>query len=75
MVRFLEGYRREFQVDSEWLKHIPQFLKRPEFDLYIIIHRSFDLDDLGAWERSFMHNRKSKPENDVPYVDIDFGSL
>ena len=43
-------------------------------DLYVVIHRSFDLDDLDPWCASFMDNRKYKIENDVPYVDMDFGA-
>jgi len=44
-----------------------------EIDLYIAIHRSFDLDDLDPWCASFMRDRKYKIEHDVPYVDMSFG--
>ena len=46
------------------------FLKLREMDLYIVIHRSLDLDDLDPWCASFMDNRKVKIENDVPYVEL-----
>jgi len=48
-------------------------MKLREIDLYIAIHRSFDLDDLDPWCASFMRDRKYKIEHDVPYVDMSFG--
>lgn len=69
---FMDGYRRENALDPTWLKEIPHFLKLREMDLYIIIHRSFDINNLGPWEASFMQDRKRRLENEVPYVDIDF---
>jgi Ser/Thr protein kinase RdoA (MazF antagonist) len=71
--QFMEGYNRENHIAPEWLKQIPYFLKLREMDLYVVIHRSFDLDDLDPWCASFMDNRKYKIENDVPYVDMSFG--
>jgi Ser/Thr protein kinase RdoA (MazF antagonist) len=76
MSHFLRGYRRENQLDAAWLKEIPYFLKLREIDLYAIIHRSFDVNHLeDPWNINFMHNRKHKIENDVPYIDFDFESL
>jgi Ser/Thr protein kinase RdoA (MazF antagonist) len=69
---FLNGYYQENQLDPVWLKEIPYFLKLREMDLYIIIHRSFDLESLGPWEASFMAGRKECLENDVPYIDMEF---
>jgi Ser/Thr protein kinase RdoA (MazF antagonist) len=71
--QFMAGYRRENTIDPEWMKQIPYFLKLREIDLYIIIHRSCDLDNLDPWNSSYMRNRKHKIENDVPYVDMEFG--
>jgi Ser/Thr protein kinase RdoA (MazF antagonist) len=71
--QFLAGYDRENRIAPEWLRQIPYFLKLREMDLYVVIHRSFDLDDLSPWCASFMDNRKYKIENDVPYVDMSFG--
>ena len=68
----MEGYRRENTIAPEWLGQIPNFLKMREIDLYIVIHRSFDLDDLDPWCTSFMDNRKYKIENDVPYLMLDW---
>ncbi len=44
-------------------------------DLYILVHRSLDLNDLNPWAASFMNRRALQIEADVPYVDIDFSGL
>ena len=70
---FLKGYSRENKLDRKWLKEIPKFLKFREIDLYALIHRSFDINNLHeSWCINYMRNRKYKLENDVPYIDIDF---
>jgi Ser/Thr protein kinase RdoA (MazF antagonist) len=73
MAQFMEGYGSENDIAPEWLGQIPYFLKLREIDLYIVIHRSLDLNDLDPWCASFMRDRKHKIENDVPYVDMSFG--
>jgi Ser/Thr protein kinase RdoA (MazF antagonist) len=75
MGHFLEGYAAENDLNRTWLSRIPMFLARREMDLYIVIHRSLDLDNLDPWGASFMRERREKIESEVPYVDIDFGSL
>jgi Ser/Thr protein kinase RdoA (MazF antagonist) len=76
MIRFLRGYRRENRLAPVWLGEIPHFLKLREIDLYAIIHRSFDVDNLdNPWCQRFMQGRKERIENDVPYIDFPFESL
>ena len=75
MEHFLDGYRSHCEISREWLERIPLFLKRREMDLYTIIHRSLDLDNLDPWPASFMDRRRYKIENDVPWVDIDFSGF
>ena len=76
MLHFLRGYQREKQLDPAWLKELPRFLKLREIDLYAIIHRSFDVNNLDEpWVASFMNGRKRKIENDVPYINLHFESL
>jgi len=76
MTRFLRGYRRENRLDPVWLSEIPHFLKLREIDLYAIIHRSFDVDNLeDPWCQRYMRGRKERIENDVPYIDYPFESL
>ncbi|RPI81325.1 MAG: hypothetical protein EHM41_20860 [Chloroflexi bacterium] len=69
---FMQGYDEQNVLDRKWLKEIPHFLKLREMDLYIIIHRSFELEQLGPWEAGYMEGRKARLENDIPYVDMDF---
>jgi Ser/Thr protein kinase RdoA (MazF antagonist) len=76
MPLFLRGYRQENRMDAQWLQEIPLFLKLREIDLYAVIHRSFDVDNLDdPWCAAFMQGRKERIEGDVPFLDYAFGSL
>jgi len=76
MSHFLRGYFQACTLDSPWLKEIPNFLKIREIELYAVMHRDFDVNNIDdEWCARFMHNRKSRIENDVPYIDFDFESL
>jgi Ser/Thr protein kinase RdoA (MazF antagonist) len=76
MTHFLHGYREENQLDKIWLKEIPTFLKLREIDLYAVIHRSFDVDNIDhPWVAMYMENRKQRIEDEVPFIDFDFFSL
>ena len=76
MKHFLRGYGRENEIDAGWLGEIPHFLKLREIDLYAVIHRSFDVENLeDAWCARYMENRKGRIEAGIPYVDYDFDRL
>ena len=76
MTHFLRGYSREFSLDAKWLAEIPWFLKQREIDLYAIIHRSFDVQDIrDPWVANYMKGRKLKIESSIPFIDFDFESL
>lgn len=76
MTHFLRGYRSENQFDAAWLKEIASFLKLREIDLYAVIHRSFDVENIDhPWVAMYMKNRKEKIENGVPFIDFDFSTL
>lgn len=73
---FLRGYQRENHFDAAWFAHIPDFLKLRELDLYGLIHRSFDVNDIDdPWAARYMNGRKERIDNDVPYIDVDFAGL
>jgi Ser/Thr protein kinase RdoA (MazF antagonist) len=76
MTRFLKGYQQAHPLDPKWLKEIPTFLKVREIEMYAVIHRDFDVSNIDNWwcER-FMRDRKSRIEQNVPYIDFDFESL
>jgi Ser/Thr protein kinase RdoA (MazF antagonist) len=76
MTHFLKGYRAENQLDEEWLREIPSFLKLREIDLYAVIHRSFDVENIkDPWVAMYMYDRKTHIENDVPFIEFDFETL
>ncbi|MEO8012161.1 MAG: phosphotransferase, partial [Dokdonella sp.] len=76
MAHFLRGYVRACPLDAAWLKEIPYFLKIREIELYAVMHRDFDVDNIDdEWCARFMHDRKSRIEHDVPFIDFDFESL
>lgn len=73
---FLRGYVQACTLDFTWLKEMPNLLKIREIELYAVMHRDFDVNNIDdEWCARFMHNRKSRIENDVPYIDFDFESL
>lgn len=76
MAHFLDGYCSETQLESQLLKEMPYFLKLREIDLYAVIHRSFDLENLDhPWVAMYMKDRKQRIENSVPFIDFDFEKL
>ena len=76
MTYFLKGYCQENQIETEWLIDIPLFLKLREIDLYAIIHRSFDVENIeDPWVAGYMSGRKSLIEAGAPYIDFDFRTL
>jgi Ser/Thr protein kinase RdoA (MazF antagonist) len=76
MTHFLRGYLREYPFDSVWLHEIPHFLKLREIDLYAIIHRSFDVENLeDPFSIHYMDGRRERIELGVPTIDFDFLSL
>ena len=68
---FLKGYYQENNLDKEWLTKIPDFLKLRELELYALINRSFDLNNLDPWSERFMKNRKEKIIQNIPFFDFD----
>jgi amicoumacin kinase len=71
---FWPAYQEENWLDPVWLAEIPHFLKLREIDLYAVIHRSFDVDNLhNRWVADFMRGRKQRLEAETPYLNVDFG--
>ena len=76
MSHFLPAYVSECSLGTVWLKEIPLFLKLREIDLYGVIHRSFDVDNLDdPWCRRYMSGRRERIEGGLPFVDFDFARL
>jgi amicoumacin kinase len=76
MSHFLRGYVRACPLDFAWLKEIPNFLKIREIELYAVMFRDFDVQNIDdEWCARFMHNRKSRIEHGLPFIEFDFESL
>jgi Ser/Thr protein kinase RdoA (MazF antagonist) len=76
LTHFFKGYNKENRLDPLWITEFPMFLNLREIDLYAVIHRSFDVDNLDdPWCARFMHDRKRRIETGVPFIDFDFESL
>jgi len=70
---FWRGYCQENELDVVWLAEMQPFFKLREIDLYAIIHRSFDVENLtDGWVAQFMEGRRERIEQDVPYLDFRF---
>jgi amicoumacin kinase len=71
---FWRGYQQENDLDPAWLQQMPHFLKLREFDLYAALHRSYDdVDNIPhSWPAKFMHGRKERLENNIPYLALDW---
>ena len=73
---FLPGYFSEFVLDDVWFEKIPLFMKRRELDLYAVIHRSFDVDNLDdPWCAWYLDGRKERLEAEIPYLEFDFSAF
>ena len=76
MTHFLRGYRQAYSLDSNWLKEIPAFLKLRELELYAVVHRDFDVNNIDhSWLANFMRDRKYRIDQGLPFIEFDFESL
>jgi Ser/Thr protein kinase RdoA (MazF antagonist) len=75
LAEFWAGYQAENDLDPSWLQKIPLFLRLREIDLYMMIHRSFDIHNLDWWCTSFMTGRREKILNQTPYCDLDYAAI
>ena len=76
MTDFLRGYRQFHPLDAKWLKEMPVFLKLRELELYAVMYRDFDVNNIeNEWCANFMRGRKERLDNDVPFIEFDFESL
>ena len=73
---FLPGYFSAHSLEEEWFEHIPLFLKRREIDLYAVIHRSFDVENLSdPWCSWYLEGRKERLLGRVPVLAFDFAGF
>lgn len=72
---FLQGYREYNRLDPRWLLEIPRFLKLREIDLFAAILFAMGEKPGDTWCASFMQGRRTKIEQDVPFIKFDWESL
>lgn len=73
---FLPGYFAAYPLDLKWFREIPLFLKRRELDLYAVIHRSFDLENLDdPWCIWYLDGRAERLAAREPYLAFDFAGF
>ena len=73
---FLPGYFSAYPLEDKWFREIPAFMKLRELDLYAVIHRSFDVENLtDPWCQWYLEGRKERLVQGLPYLEFDFSSL
>jgi Ser/Thr protein kinase RdoA (MazF antagonist) len=73
---FLPGYFAACPLDLKWFQAIPLFMKMRELDLYAVIHRSFDVQNLeDPWCIWYLDGRADRLVNGKPYLEFDFGGF
>jgi Ser/Thr protein kinase RdoA (MazF antagonist) len=75
LAEFWKGYQSSGELEPAWLRQIPLFLRLREIDLYIIIHRSMDINNLDPWCASFMKDRRQKILAGTPYCPLDISRI
>jgi len=69
---FMKGYNVENKLDEFWLKELKNFIKLREFTIYMVIHRSFDANNLPEWASEYKADFKRRLEKNIPLIDLDF---
>lgn len=73
---FLPGYFAAYPLDLQWFREIPIFMKMRELDLYAVIHRSFDVENLeDPWCVWYLDGRAERLLEGKPYLDFDFSGF
>lgn len=74
MKHFISGYQVENQLDPFWFEQLPIFLKLREIILYVVIYRS-EYPNFSEWGQNYINQYKSRIENNIPFVDVNFTEL
>ncbi len=71
---FWRGYCEENELDEEWLKEIPHFMKLREIDMYAVLTRDYAPEDWAedGWVARFMNGRLARIEQGIPYISMMF---
>lgn len=72
MSSFMEGYREEHDLESEWMERIPEFLKLRDIALYAVFYKKLDMDHINEDRKNLLAALKYRIENSLPAVQVDF---
>ncbi|MBN2388177.1 MAG: phosphotransferase [Anaerolineales bacterium] len=75
LVNLLAGYRDENPVDRFWMGQLPLFLKLLEINLYTDLQALEGAESDDPWVSRFLPGCREKIEKDVPYIELDIGSV
>ncbi|RPI33313.1 MAG: hypothetical protein EHM70_06425, partial [Chloroflexota bacterium] len=75
MKSYLKGYLEEKALDEVWIEQLPHFLKLLEIGVYTQVYAFAAREEPGSWVGKFIAGRKSRLENDVPYVNVNFAQI
>lgn len=76
MPHFLRGYASQCSLEPKWLREIPAFMKIRELELYAVIHRDFDVENIdNDWIANFMRGRRQRILAGLPFIEFDFATL
>jgi len=65
---FLDGYNLENKLNQFWINQIPYFLKLRDLNLYAVLHKKWDLDNLNEKQIKLLNEIKKRIENQVSIV-------
>lgn len=69
---FMRGYNMENSLEAYWFDAIPKLLKLRELIVFEVLNKKWDLNNLNERQSSLLKDMKSKIENDIPFLDMDF---
>ncbi|MGC9367795.1 MAG: hypothetical protein ACP5FK_12240 [bacterium] len=67
---FLEGYRRENEIDEWWLDKISLFLQYQEMLLFTYMYRIYNLNKLTENQQELLNKYKNRIENDILFFGM-----
>lgn len=71
--RFMQGYKKENELDPSWYAEILPYMKLREIDLYAVLIDTFGYGESGhPWIDTFMNGRQDKIAQEKPYVNFEF---
>jgi len=65
---FLDGYNLENKLSEFWINQIPYFLKLRDLNLYSVLRKKWDLDNLNEKQIKLLNEIKTRIEKQIPIV-------